>query len=58
MATILASHAPSHWTITCPRFYELRDIIIANPKLDAASRKYLIELFKHNTDTRCDETFT
>jgi hypothetical protein len=57
MATMLASHNPYHWTITCSRFHELRNEIMMNPKLDQRSRNYLINLFKRKVDGPCSGTF-
>jgi hypothetical protein len=34
LATMLASHNPYHWTITCQRFHELRNQIMLDQKLD------------------------
>jgi hypothetical protein len=57
IATMLASHNPYHWTITCARYHELRNEIMLDKNLDYRSRNYLINLFRRKVDGPCDGTF-
>jgi hypothetical protein len=55
LATALTNHTPNHWTITCTDYYDLRNEIMLDTKLDSQSKKHLIELFEQNTDRPCDD---
>ena len=52
--SLLASHEPVHWTISCERWMELTYEVKQDPYLDAESKLGLINYFKTKVDEKCN----
>lgn len=57
LALLLAHGAPDspyHWHMSCTRWHEKTQEILADPHLDEPNKRFLIRYFRSKVDGSCD----